>query len=294
MHVRAALTRPGLELSSLDRVLWPSTGFTKGEMLDYYAGVARVMLPHLADRPLTLGRFPAGVEGRGFAQIECRGHPEWVATAGIRLRDGRLRHFCLAHDADSLLWIANLGTIELHTFLGSVKALGEPTAVLFDLDPEPPAGFPDAAQVALTLREWLAARRLTSLVKTTGGAGLHVIVPLNTPHSYAATREFARAAALELAGIDPRISASAVQRAARAGTVLIDWAQNSERRTIIAPYSLRASELPSVATPISWTELEDPAARMAALRFGPAEVLARVEQRGDIFRPALETVQRIF
>jgi bifunctional non-homologous end joining protein LigD len=146
------MIQPGLEFSSLDKVLWPRTGFTKGQMLDYYARVAPALLPHLADRPLTLGRFPNGIDGPGFAQTECRGRPEWLHTAPIRLRDGRIRNFCLARDLASLLWIANLGTVELHTFLGVAHTLDQPTAVVFDLDPEPPAGTEDAARVALRLR----------------------------------------------------------------------------------------------------------------------------------------------
>ena len=280
--------RPGLELTSRDKVMWPSTGFTKGDLLDYYARVAAVLLPHLADRPLTLGRFPNGIEERGFAQTECRGSPEWVQTAPIRLRDGRIRNFCLARDAASLLWIANLGTVELHTFLASVNALDQPTAVLLDLDPEPPAGLADACRVALLLRERLVARGLTAVVKTTGGAGLHLVVPLNRPHTYAHTREFARRLAHELAGDHERVVASATRREQREGTVLIDWAQNSERRSVVAPYSLRASYVPLVSTPVSWDEVES---ANEALLFGPDEVLDRVARLGDLFGPALNAVQ---
>jgi bifunctional non-homologous end joining protein LigD len=210
--------------------------------------------------------------------------------APIRLRDGRIRNFCLARDLASLLWIANLGTIELHTFLGAAHTLDQPTAVVFDLDPEPPAGTEDAARVALRLRHWLAARDLIGVVKTTGGSGLHVLVPLNAPHSYAQTRDFARKAARELAGEDQQVTASMMQRARRTGTVLVDWAQNSERRTIVAPYSLRASELPSVSTPVTWAEVER---SRATLRFGAREVLARLDRIGDLFEPALSAVQSI-
>jgi bifunctional non-homologous end joining protein LigD len=280
----------GLELTNLDRVLWPSTGFTKGQLLDYYASVAAVMLPHLADRPLTLGRFPAGVEARGFAQTECRGRPDWLQTAAIPLRDGTVRNFCLAQDLRSLRWIANQGTIELHTFLASARSLDRPTAVLFDLDPEPPAGFRDAANVALLLREWLARRDLRAVVKTTGGVGLHVLVPLNSPHSYEQTGEFARAAAHELAAEHRQVAASAAHRDRRAGTVLVDWAQNSERRTMVAAYSLRAAGVPVASTPVSWSEIER---ADGTLRFTPQETVARIERIGDLFEPALTEVQSI-
>ena len=284
------MMRPGLELTSRDKVMWPSTGFTKGDLLDYYARVAAVLLPHLADRPLTLGRFPNGIEERGFAQTECRGSPDWVQTAPIRLRDGRIRNFCLAHDAASMLWIANLGTVELHTFLAGVDALDQPTAVLFDLDPEPPAGLADACRVALLLRERLRAQGLTAVVKTTGGAGLHLVVPLNRSHSYTRTREFARRLAHELARDDEQIVASATRRQQREGTVLIDWAQNSERRSAVAPYSLRASYVPLVSTPVAWDEVES---GNEGLLFGPGEVLDRVARLGDLFGPVLNAVQTL-
>jgi bifunctional non-homologous end joining protein LigD len=279
-----------VELSSLDKVLWPAIGFTKGQMLDYYARVAPVLLAHVADRPLTLGRFPDGVDGPGFAQIECRGRPEWVDTAAVRLRDGRLRNFCLARDVRSLLWIANLGTIELHVFLGAGRALERPAAVLFDLDPEPPAGLEDACRVAMLVRERLVSCRLRPVAKTTGGSGLHVLVPLNSPHTYAQTRAFARGIARSLAEEARGVVASAGPRDRRAGTVLIDWAQNSERRSMVAPYSLRANVVPLVSAPVSWEEVETGG---EALRFGPAEALERIERLGDLFEPALREVQSL-
>jgi bifunctional non-homologous end joining protein LigD len=286
----AAAGTPGLELTNVDRVLWPSTGFTKGQLLDYYARISQAMLPHLVDRPLTLGRFPGGVDAQGFAQTECRGRPTWLRTAAIALRDGRVRNFCLAQDLPSLLWIANQGTIELHAFLASAQTLDRPMAVLFDLDPEPPAGFCDAARVALLLRDLLARRNLLAVVKTTGGVGLHVLVPLNSRHGYEQTRKFARAAARELAAHHPDVATSAAHRDRRAGTVLVDWAQNGERRTMVAPYSLRAADVPSVSTPVSWREIE---CARGMLRFAPHETLARVEQLGDLFEPTLTTVQSL-
>jgi bifunctional non-homologous end joining protein LigD len=184
----------------------------------------------------------------------------------------------------------SLGTIELHVFLGSAEALERPAAVLFDLDPMPPAGGPDAARVALLVRERLAARGLEGLVKTTGGLGLHVLVPLNCVHTYAQTRAFARGLAEELAAEHPDVTAHAGRRAQRAGTVLIDWAQNNERRTLVAPYSLRASDVPAVSAPLAWDELER---CEHALHFGPREVLERIEGRGNLFAPALGVVQSL-
>jgi bifunctional non-homologous end joining protein LigD len=269
--------------------MWPAVGFTKGRMLDYYERVAPVLVPHLRRRPLTLGRFPGGVEAPGFAQTECRGRPEWMETVALRLRDGTVRRFCLVEGVDALLWVANLSTIELHVFLGTADRLGEPTAVLFDLDPEPPAGMTDACRVALALRERLVAEGLTSVVKTTGGSGLHVLVPLNGSCSYDHTRAFARLVASELAAADRRIVASAARRTSRQGTVLIDWAQNNERRSMVAPYSLRANVVPLVSAPLLWSEVE----AGGQMWFGPDEVLARVERLGDPFADALTLVQRL-
>jgi bifunctional non-homologous end joining protein LigD len=249
-----------------------------------------VLLAHLADRPLTLGRFPDGVDGPGFAQIECRGRPTWMETAQVRLRDGRLRNFCLARDQRSLLWIANLGTIELHVFLGVGGALQQPGAVLFDLDPEPPAGLVDVCRVALLVRERLARYGLRAVAKTTGGSGLHLLVPLNSPHTYAQTRGFAREVAQSLARDERGVVASAGRRDQRAGMVLVDWAQNSERRSMVAPYSLRANVVPLVSAPVSWEEVS---AGGESLRFGPAEALDRVERLGDLFEPALREVQSL-
>jgi bifunctional non-homologous end joining protein LigD len=280
----------GVKVSSLDKVLWPAVGFTKGQMLDYYARVAPVLLAHVSDRPLTLGRFPDGVDGPGFAQIECRGSPVWLDTAAIRLRDGRVRNFCLARDARSLLWIANLGTIELHVFLGAGRELERPAAVLFDLDPEPPATLAAACRVAMLVRERLASCGLRAVTKTTGGSGLHVLVPLNSPHTYSQTRAFARGIARSLAEDEPGVVASAAHRERRAGAVLIDWAQNSERRSMVAPYSLRAAAVPLVSAPVSWEEVERAG---ESLWFGPTEALERIERLGDLFAPALREVQSL-
>ncbi len=292
MHVRPDLDLRafGVALSSLDKVLWPAVGFSKGQMLVYYARVAAVLLPHLAGRPLTLGRFPEGVDGPGFAQIECRGRPDWMQSAPVRLRDGRMRNFCLVGDVRSLLWVANLGTIELHVFLGAGRALDCPAAILFDLDPEPPAGLSDACRVALLVRDRLAVHGLRAVVKTTGGSGLHVLVPLNSPHTYTQTRGFAREFASSLAARSEGVVATASRRDRRAGTVLIDWAQNHERRSMIAPYSLRANLVPLVSMPVSWEEVERGG---DSLLFGPPEALERIERLGDLFEPALRDVQSL-
>jgi bifunctional non-homologous end joining protein LigD len=276
-------------LTSLDRVLYPETGFTKGDLVAYYRAVAPVLVPHLRGRPLTLGRFPAGVEERGFAQTECRGAPWWLATQEVRLRDGRVRNFCLVNDAPSLLWVANLGTIELHPFLAYGAAPDEPTAVVFDLDPGPPAGFADCCDVALALRALLAEDGLAGLVKTSGGVGLHVYVPLNSPQSFDETKSFARAVAERLAAARPELVTAKASKDERRGKVLVDWLQNDPTRSTVSVYSVRAARWPSVSTPLAWDEVE----RREPLAFGPGDAVERVQRLGDLFAPVLEREQRL-
>jgi bifunctional non-homologous end joining protein LigD len=282
-----------LRLTNLDRVLWPKVGFTKGELLDYYLSVAPVLLPHLRGRPLTLGRWPQGVDGRGFAQTECRGRPEWLPTRPLRLRDGTLRNYCVAENLPSLAWVVNLGTIELHTYQFHGERPDEPTAVALDLDPGPGAGLLAACEVALELRDLLEGLGLAASVKTSGGRGLHVYVPLGTPHPRERTRGLARRLAATLAGERGDLVTDDPRPPARRGRVLVDWLQSEPRRSMVAPYSLRAADRPAVSTPLDWGELRAALERRNsdALRFGPADVLKRVERRGDLFRAVLELRQ---
>jgi bifunctional non-homologous end joining protein LigD len=272
-----------ISLSSLDKVLYPATGFTKRDLIAYYERVAPVILPHLAGRPLTLGRWPAGVDGRGFGQMECRGHPVWMQTAPLVLRTGETRSYCVVNDLPSLLWVANLCTIELHPYLAPVERIDRPSVVVFDLDPEPPATTADCARVALALRDEVCG---DAVVKTSGSAGIHLFVPLDSPRPYAETRASARDVAERLAARDPTIVARASRRDERAGTVLVDWMQNSERRSTIAPYSLRAADTPLVSTPVTWDEVEAAAGGLHALRFGPADAVERIARLGDLLAAA--------
>jgi bifunctional non-homologous end joining protein LigD len=278
-----------IALTNLDRVLYPDAGFTKGDLTAYYGAIAPVLVPHVAGRPLTLGRFPGGVEKPGFAQTECRGAPPWLATQAVRLRDGRVRRFCLVNDAPSLLWVANLGTIELHPFLAYGAAPDEPTVVVFDLDPGPPADFAACCETALALGELLAESGLASFPKTSGGVGLHVYVPLNSPHTFEQTKRFARAAADRLAEERPEHVTAKPGREGRRGKVLVDWVQNDPTRSTVSVYSLRAARWPTVSTPLAWDEVE----RREPLVFAPAAVLGRVAQLGDLFAPVLELEQRL-
>ncbi|HEX4623452.1 MAG TPA: hypothetical protein VH231_03290 [Solirubrobacteraceae bacterium] len=268
-----------LRLTSLDRVLWPAVGFTKRQLVDYYSEVADVLLPHLAGRPLTLGRFPRGIDGPGFAQTQCRGRPTWMATRRLTLRSGEVREFCLVQDLPSLLWVANQGTIELHPYLGAGPEGEDAVLALFDLDPRPGAGPLDVALVALRLRSVLEDAGLASFPKSSGGLGMHVYAPLKVCHRYEAVRAFC-------AGIAARLPADAVR---------VDCAQNHPRRSTIAPYSLRATDVPTVSAPLAWEEVAEAVTleRPELLVITAEQMPARVADRGDLFRPVLDLAQRL-
>jgi bifunctional non-homologous end joining protein LigD len=287
------VSRPAL--TSLDRVLWPAAGFTKGDMLAYYEAISPALLPHLAGRPLTLGRFPAGVEGPGFATTECRGRPEWVRTVPVPLRSGEVREQCVIDGLPSLLWAVNLGSIELHAFPSAAGRLEEPAFVVLDLDPGPGTGLADCCAIALRLHEVLAEGGVEGFCKTSGGLGLHVYVPVAPGHSFDETKAFARSLAARLAGKRPDAVTDRRELAARVGRVLIDWVPNSPRSLTVTAYSLRAADVPSVSTPIGWDEVEAAASadRDGVMRFGPRQVVERVRGRGDPFSPVLELRQRI-
>jgi bifunctional non-homologous end joining protein LigD len=284
------VSRPAL--TSLDRVLWPAVGFTKGDMLAYYEAISPALLPHLAGRPLTLGRFPAGVEGPGFATTECRGRPEWVRTIPVPLRSGEVREQCVIDDLPSLLWAANLGSIELHAFPSPAGRLEEPGFVVLDLDPGPGTGLAECCAIALRLHEVLAEDRLEGFCKTSGGLGLHVYVPVAPGHSFDDTKAFARSLAARLADERPDAVTDRRELSARVGRVLIDWVPNGPRSLTVTPYSLRAADTPSVSTPVAWDEVEA-AASGKVLHFAPRDVVDRVRAKGDPFRPVLELRQRI-
>ena len=277
--VETAIGGRTLRLTSLDKVLYPATGFTKRQLIAYYVGIADALLPHIAGRPVTLGRWPSGVDARGFAQMECRGAPEWLRTRPLRLRSGEIRNYCVIDDAPSLVWAANQGTIELHTYLGGGADGEQAVLAVFDLDPRAGAGLLDAAELALALRARLAQDELEGFAKTSGGDGIHVFVPLNVTHAFEQARAFCERVAAEL---DTR-------------RVAIDCAQNLPRRSLAAPYSLRAATAPSASAPVRWEELEHAVAagRRDQLVFGPGAMLQRVEELGDVFRPVLELKQRL-
>jgi bifunctional non-homologous end joining protein LigD len=274
-----------VRLSSRERVVWAATGFTKGDVADYYTRVAPVLLPHVAGRAVTLARFPEGVDEYGWYQTNCRQHPDWLPTVRVGTQD-----YCTVSNLASLLWAVNVGTIELHPLPATQERPHEPTAVVFDLDPGPPAGLAACCEAACALRESLAALSLVSFPKTSGSLGIHVHVPLAPGHRFADTKAFARRVAEELAAACPDLVVARQTQALRAGKVLVDWGQNDATRSLPAPYSLRAMRVPTAATPLAWQEVERGG---DGLVFGPDEVIERLERLGDLFAGALGAAQRL-
>ncbi len=289
-----------LKLTNLDKVLYPKAGFSKGEVVDYYAKAAPAIVPHLAGRALTLRRFPEGVDDTDAAFFEkrCPKHrPEWVQTTRV-LAGPHSGHidFCVCEDRATLIWMAQLAAIELHPSLSLGEKHERPTVLAFDLDPGPPAEVLDCSRVALRLREVFDHVGLECFAKTSGSKGLQVYAPLNTAVTYDETRPFAQAIAQLLAKQTPdEVIAKMGKKTLRKGKVLIDWYQNNERKTTIAVYSLRARERPTVSTPVTWDEVERAVDKGDAdsLVFEASDVLERLERHGDLFAPVLELKQNL-
>jgi bifunctional non-homologous end joining protein LigD len=286
-----------LRLTNLDKVYWPEVGFTKGQMIEYYTRIAPVLLPHLRQRPLTLKRYPEGVDGQMFYEKNCPKHrPDWMHTAKV-WSDGNDRHmyYCVVDDLPSLVWVAQLGTIELHTSLSLAPELSEPRAMVFDLDPGPPATIVECCQVAMWLRDWFLERDLQAFPKTSGNKGLQVYVPINRPVDYDLTKHVSRGLAQKLERDHPRQVVSLQRKTLREGRVLIDWSQNDENKTTINVYSLRARLRPTVSTPVRWDEVEHclEAGDPSVLVFDSQAVLQRVERHGDLFEPLLTLKQKL-
>ena len=280
-----------LKLTNWDKVLYPQGGFTKGGLVEFYAGIAAVLVPHLRDRPLTLKRYPSGVDGQHFYEKQSPSHrPEWVQTAQI----GDV-NFTLAQDRPTLVWLAGLADIELHTSLALAPAPERPTSVVFDLDPGAPADIVQCCQVALVLRGLFSQLGLESLVKTSGSKGMQMYVPLNSPVDYEQTKGFAKRIAELLEARMPELVVSRMTKRIRAGKVFVDWSQNDFHKTTVNVYSVRARERPTVSTPLRWEEVQEAhrAGDGAALRFDTAAVLERVERDGDLFAPLLSLVQAL-
>jgi len=280
-----------LRLSNLEKVLWPEVGFTKGGLIDYYARIAPAMLPHLTGRPLTLRRWPNGVDGSSFFEKNCPSHrPDWVKT--VEMGDVS---YCEVDEPAALVWLANLASIELHPTLARAPRLDRPTAMVFDLDPGAPADVTTCARVAVLLRQRLAGMELKAWVKTSGSKGLQLYVPLNSETSYEHTKPFSHTLAEQLEREHRDLVVSTQERNRRRGKVLIDWSQNTASKTTVAVYSVRAVATPSVSVPLTWDEVEalasggDP----GRVRFTPAGALARVAEVGDLMAPVLEVRQQL-
>jgi bifunctional non-homologous end joining protein LigD len=288
-----------LKLTNLDKVLYPKAGFTKAEVIDYYARIAPAMLPHLAGRAVTLRRFPEGVDEseKAFFEKRCPRHrPDWVRTATVHAGDraGDI-DFCVCNDRPTLIWMAQLAAIELHPSLALAKRSRQPTVLAFDLDPGPPADILDCCRIGLRLRQLFSHFELESFAKTSGSKGLQMYVPLNRKTGYDETKPFARALAQLLEQQSPKEVVSKMSKDLRKGKVFIDWSQNDESKTTICVYSLRAREQPTASTPVTWKEVERALAKDDAdlLAFEAGEVLKRVERDGDHFAPVLELKQRL-
>jgi bifunctional non-homologous end joining protein LigD len=286
-----------LSLTNLDKVLYPAAGFTKGQVIDYYARIAPVLLPHLAGHPLTLKRYPEGVDKEYFFEKNATKHrPDWVKTAPI-WSEGNQRdiNYILANDLPTLVWIANLASIELHPSLSLAKDIQCPRSMVFDLDPGEPANIVQCCQVGIWLREIFEHFGLQSFPKTSGSKGLQIYVPLNTTTNYDLTKTFAHALARLLENEHRDLVVSDMKKQLRVGKVLVDWSQNDDHKTTVSVYSLRARERPTVSTPVKWEEVEQALKKKNAnlLVFEAARVLERVEKMGDLFEPLLKLKQKL-
>jgi bifunctional non-homologous end joining protein LigD len=286
-----------LKLSNLDKVLYPEVGFTKGQVLDYYTRIAPVLLPHLRDRPLTLKRYPDGVDAGYFYEKQCPSHrPAWVETAAVWSgHNQRNIDFCVVNNLATLVWVANLASLELHTALHRAPEISRPDSVVFDLDPGEGAGLAECAQVALWLREALDHLRLANVVKSSGSKGLQLYVPLNAPVTYDATKSFALALAQVLERAHPKAVVSNMAKDLRKNKVLIDWSQNDEHKTTVSLYSLRARPRPTVSAPLHWEEVEGilSGADGSPGLIDAEATLDRVTRHGDLFAPLLTLEQTL-
>ncbi len=286
-----------IALSNLDKVLYPAIGFTKADVIDYYIRISPFLLPHLRNRALTLKRYPDGVAEEFFYEKNCPSHrPPWVKTVPIRSgSSGKTVAYCLVDALPSLVWAANLASLELHPSLACAETPKHPTAMVFDLDPGPPANIVLCCEVALRLRALLEKANLKAYPKTSGSKGLQVYVPLAPGVSFHQSKAHAKDLATHLAREHPGKILAQMQRSLRKGKIFIDWSQNDAHKTTVCVYSLRAREKPTVSTPVTWEEVQrclkkkDP----DLLDFTCQQTLARVEEFGDLFESVLQQDQKM-
>jgi len=286
-----------LPLSNLEKDLYPSYGFTKAHILEYYRRVAEFILPHLQDRALTFKRYPEGVERDFFFEKRCPAHrPAWAKTAEITRDNGERMTVCLVNDLETLMWVENLASLELHVPLARAGSPETPDSLVFDLDPGDPANILDCARVALILRDLLIPLQLTSYVKTSGQKGLHVFVPLNRKETtFEDTKEFSKAVAEIMQKNYPDLVTAKMAKEYRKAKVFINWSQNDSSSTMICVYSLRARSKPYVSFPLAWRELENLAGQgdPEKLQVIHSEAVKRAEKQGDLFREVLVKKQQL-
>jgi bifunctional non-homologous end joining protein LigD len=295
--VEVAVDGHQLTLSNLDKVLYPQAHFTKAEVIDYYTRIAPVLLPHLKGRPLTLKRYPNGVDAPFFFEKQAPAHrPSWVKTIPIYSdSNGRDIDYVVVDGLATLVWVANLADLELHTTMALAKTPHKPTMVVFDLDPGAPADLHQCCVVALRLKELFDGNGLHAYAKVSGSKGLQVYVPLNTPATYDVTTPFAKDVAVRLEKDDPKLVVSKQKKELRVGKVLVDWSQNVDSKTTVCVYSLRARTRPTVSMPVTWDEVAACAdtGDKDAITFDAADALDRVAEVGDLFAPVLTTKQKL-
>jgi len=289
--------RQVLQISNPDKVLYPRDSFTKSNVIEYYTAVADTILPYLRDRPLTLKRYPDGVEKPFFYEKHCPDHrPSFVQTVNVQSeRNGGGISYCVVRDAATLIWVANLASLELHVLLFRSTKPDRPTMMVFDLDPGAPANVLDCARVALDFRDLLKHFALESFVKTSGSKGLHIMVPLNTALTFDQTKPLAHAMAMLMEKADPKSVTTNMKRELRGGKVFIDWSQNDQHKTTVCAYSLRGTSRPSVSTPITWAELSKAlkANNADGFVFSPSDVVKRIQRKGDLLEPLLQLKQKL-
>jgi bifunctional non-homologous end joining protein LigD len=284
-----------LTLSNLGKVLYPEAGFTKGEIIDYYSRIAPILLPHLADRPLTVKRYPNGVDASFFFEKNApRGTPSWVRTANLPAPGSTMNRdtidYTVVEDLPTLVWLANLAALELHVPQWKVpRRARKPRTdlIVFDLDPGPPATIAECCEVAVRLRAALEQDGLHPIAKTSGSKGMQVSAPVqvNDPDL---TSEYAHWVARQLERELPDLVVSRMAKSLRPRKIFVDWSQNNTAKTTVAPYSLRAKSTPTVSTPLTWDEVE----QGGHISFTADEVLDRVEAHGDLFAGVLDDAKR--
>lgn len=280
-----------ITLNNLEKLFWPEEGYAKAHLISYYHDVAPYLLPHLRDRPLVLVRYPDGVRGKHFYQKECPEHaPEWLTTAAVEHRGGRVVNYVLCQDRASLVWLASQGCVELHPWLARLPRLDFPDAAVFDLDPNPPAGFQDALEVAWLIRGALERLGLKAYPKTSGAGGLHLYLPLFPRYTYQEISRAVGSLSRILARLYPERITVERRVSLRGGRVYLDFPQNARGKTIASVYSLRPEPRAPVSTPLTWDEV---AAGVQPADFRYDNIRERLRRVGDLFRPVLDNPQEL-